>query len=145
MFGSEVEGMESHEARGDGKPVHVPVLVEPIVEIFRGLPRELAQGWVVDGTLLPRRAQPTYIVVSHQDDGEVLAGRAHPTLFNDYDSGYWLDTYDLNTWRAGRWGTSTFYFLLGTDPVDETFSAQLHIVSASGGRYAQAMDCRITS
>ena len=103
-------------------------------------------AWVVDGTLLPRRAQPTYIVVSHQDDGEVLAERPHPALFNDYDSGYWLETYDLNTWRAGRWGTSTFYFLLGTDPVGETFSAQLHIVSGSGGgRYAQAMDCLITS
>jgi hypothetical protein len=50
----------------------------------------------------------------------------------------------LNTWRAGRWGTSQFYFLLGTEPVDETFSAQLHIVAASGGRYAQAMDCQLT-
>jgi hypothetical protein len=99
----------------------------------------------VSGTLLPRRAQPTYIVVSHQDDGEVLAERAHPPLFNDYDGGYWLDTYGLNTWRAGRWGTTQFYFLLGTEPVDETFSAQLHLDSGSGGSYAQAMDCRITS
>ena len=102
-------------------------------------------AWVVDGTVLPRRAQPTYIAVSHQDDGELLAERAHPPLFNDYDSGYWLDTYGLNTWRAGRWGTTQFYFLLGTEPVDETFSAQLHLDSASGGSYAQAMDCRITS
>jgi hypothetical protein len=102
-------------------------------------------AFAVSGTLLPRRAQPTYIVVSHQDDGEVLAERAHPALFNDYSSGYWLDTYGLNTWRAGRWGTTQFYFLLGTEPVGETFEAQLHLISAGAGSYAQAMDCRITS
>ena len=102
-------------------------------------------AFAVSGTVLPRRAQPTYIEVSHQDDGEVLAVREHPVLFNDYSGGYWLDTYDLNTWRAGRWGTSQFYFLLGTEPVGETFEAQLHLISEGAGSYAQAMDCRITS
>jgi hypothetical protein len=102
-------------------------------------------AFAVSGTLLPRRAQPTYIVVTHQDDGEVLAERAHPRLFNDYSDGYWLEQYGLNTWRAGRWGTTQFYLLLGTEPVEETFSAQLHLDSASGGSHAQAMDCRITS
>ena len=101
-------------------------------------------AFAVEGTLLPRRAQPTHITVLHQDDGGVLAERARPTLFNDYSGGYWLDNYGFNTWRAGRWGTTQFYFLLGTEPVEETFEAQLHLISASGGSYAQAMDCRIT-
>lgn len=51
MFAPEIETMESHEAGGGEKPVHIPVLVREIVDIFRGLPRELAHGWVVDGTL----------------------------------------------------------------------------------------------
>ena len=102
-------------------------------------------AFAVSGTVLPRRAQPTYIEVLHEDDGEVLAVRAHPTLYNDYSGGYWLDTYGLNTWRAGRWGTSMFYFLLDTGPVEDSFEAYLHIVAASGGSYAQLMDCQITS
>ena len=101
-------------------------------------------AWVVEGTLLPRRAQPTQITVLHQDDGEVLAERAHPTLVSDYSGGYWFDTYGLNAWRAGRWGTVQFYFLLGTEPVGETFEAQLHLISAGAGSYEQLMDCRIT-
>ena len=101
-------------------------------------------AFAVSGTLLPRQARPTYIAVLHQDDGEVLAVREHPTLFNDYSGGYWLDTYGLNTWRAGRWGTTVFYFLLEPGPVSTTFQAQLHLVAESGGSYAQLMDCRIT-
>ena len=46
---------------------------------------------------------------------------------------------------SGSLGTTPFYFLLGTEAVDETFASQLHVDSGSGGSYAQAMDWRITS
>jgi hypothetical protein len=101
-------------------------------------------AFAVEGTLLPRQARPTYIAVIHEDDRELLAERRRPTLFNDYGEGYWLDTYGFNTWRAGRWGTTQFYFLFGTEPVEDEFEAQLHLISAAGGSYAQAMDCRLT-
>jgi hypothetical protein len=102
-------------------------------------------AFAVSGTLLPRRGQPTYIEVLHEDDGEVLAVRERPTLYNDYSGGYWLDTYGLNTWRAGRWGTTVFYFLLEPGPVGDSFPAYLHLVAASGGSYVQLMDCQVTS
>ena len=101
-------------------------------------------AFAVSGTVLPRRAQPTYIEVLHEDDREVLAVREHPVLYNDYSGGYWLDTYGLNTWRAGRWGTTVFYFLLDPGPMETSFQAQLHLVSSGAGSYAQLMDCQIT-
>ena len=101
----------------------------------------------VSGTLMPRKATPTHITITDVDSGTVLAERARPVLFNDYDGGYWLDTYSLNTWRAGKYGTTSYYFLLDTGTIGTSFEAQLHMIFGPGGVwgwYPLEMDCRIT-
>jgi hypothetical protein len=101
----------------------------------------------VSGTLMPRHAQPTSLIITDVDSGAVVAARAHPVLFNGYDDGYWLDNYFLNTWRAGKSGTTSFYFLLDTGLIGMTFEAQLHMIFGPGGAwgwYPLEMDCRIT-
>ena len=101
----------------------------------------------ITGTLMPRRAQPTSITITDVDSGTIVAERAHPVLFNDYDLGYWLDNYSLNTWRAGKSGTTSFYFLLDTGVIGTAFEAQLHMIFGPGGVwgwYPLDMDCRIT-
>jgi hypothetical protein len=101
----------------------------------------------VSGTLLWRRAQPTYISVENVDSGALVVERSRPMLYNDYDGGYWLDNYSLNTWRVGRSGTTSYYFLLDNGIIGTAFSAQLHLIFGPGGTwgwYPLELDCRIT-
>jgi 16S rRNA (cytosine1402-N4)-methyltransferase len=51
MSGVEIASMQSDEACESPQPMHIPVLSAEVVEIFRGLDRAQARGWIVDATV----------------------------------------------------------------------------------------------
>ncbi|MBK7876353.1 MAG: 16S rRNA (cytosine(1402)-N(4))-methyltransferase [Planctomycetes bacterium] len=72
-------GARSSKGGGGEAPRHVPVLAREVVELFRGLPPELASGWIVDGTLglgghtaLLLEALPAVRVLGFDQDDQAL-------------------------------------------------------------------------
>lgn len=77
--GSMLTGARSDKGAGGEAPRHVPVLAREVVELFRGLPPELASGWIVDGTLglgghtaLLLEALPAMRVLGFDQDEQAL-------------------------------------------------------------------------
>ena len=104
----------------------------------------------VSGDLRWLRAVPTRISIAREGTGEVLVERNLPLIYNEYDGGYWLDNYDLNTWRVGRDAatTTSYYFLLDNGIIGTKFQAEVHEYFGPGGTWGWfqlEMDCEITS
>ena len=102
----------------------------------------------VTGDLMWMRARPTYIAVTREGTTDLLVERPLPMLYNEYNGGYWLDNYDLNTWRLGRDGTTSYYFLLDKGIIGTKFEAEVHALFGPGGSYGWIqleMDCEITA
>ena len=99
---------------------------------------------VVTGSVIPFRARPTAITVSSEATGAVFVTTAAPRLMNTYMGGYWYTNYALNTWTVGRYGTTSYVFLLPTTALGGAFDAQLHESFGPGGAWGWdplEMDC----
>jgi hypothetical protein len=78
----------------------------------------------VTGTLATYKPVPTNVSVFDWQDS-LLVMSAKPRLDNNYDGGYWKQTYHLNAWLIGKTPSASYVLLFPDTPVGGTFTVML--------------------